>query len=91
MTDRQTAVLLVLSDRTGLVTTSELVAFVNGVSNDEDMPEIPSLSTSQVLAVGQQLSRRGFVTEDSYLTAEKRWAITEEGRRKADSARGLVD
>lgn len=83
MTDRQKAVLLVLADRTGVLTTNELREYVNSSARDDSIELTSALTNAQVLAAGRQLSNKGLVTEDSYLSTMKRWSITNLGRQRA--------
>lgn len=88
-TDRQKAVLRVLADRTGALTTVELARFVNSHHDEDDWPEIPPLTLGQVRAVAGQLAKRGLVTEEGYLNTIRSWTITSLGRHRVNLLEGM--
>lgn len=81
-TDRQQAVLRVLADRTGALNTVELARLVNSPHDEDDWPEIPTLTLGQVRAVAGQLTKRGLVAEAGYLNTIRSWTITSLGRHR---------
>lgn len=90
LTDKQAAVLLVLAERTGLLTTNELGAMLNAVDADDERPEIRYLGNEQLVAVGRQLTKKGLAEESGVPFGPKRWRATDAGRERADSIRGLI-
>lgn len=90
LTDKQAAVLLVLADRTGMLTTNELRDLVaRAGANDDDFPELDRpLDGAAVRTVGYQLVRKGLAQEDGYLNTMRNWTITKEGRECAREFRG---
>lgn len=91
LTDKQKAMLLTLADRTGSLTTWDLANLINAVHNDEAFPELDrAVSYEHVRSVGRQLVSKGLATETGVKFGTKHWAITDEGRRRVDSIRGLA-
>lgn len=92
LTDKQKAVLLVLADRTGGLSTNELCDLVARAGmNDDDFPELDRmLSQEQAVAVGRQLVRKGLATESGVKFGPKSWRVTDAGRARRDRIRGLI-
>lgn len=91
LSERQTAVLLILADRRGALTTTELRDLVNAGDADEETPDLRrNFNTQQIGAVCKQLASKGFATNADTRVGTNQWVATDAGRERADSTRGLI-